>query len=250
MKFIFNIKKSLKKNFESIKKYLSVRNIFLLIIVITIIAISFIYFSQPKKPSHLILRKEKRYASTMTIGRPDAKNLLSAYLDVNCKDCIDIFNNLIPKLDNQYGRNGNLEIAYELIDKTKTDATKQISIGFTCSYSQGLEYKYLQSIYKYIKDNPKYLEENFSKKLPILNEKIDDFLKDLGLSGTNKGSYKTCLNTSTNYQAMRNVTDKLFAANITKTPLLFINDTEIDNSIINNQDKLFSFINDEIKRNN
>ena len=250
MKFIFNIEKSLKKNFEFIKKYLSVRNVFLLISVITIIAISFIYFSQPKKPSHLILRKEKRYASTMTIGRPDAKNLLSAYLDVNCKDCIDIFNNLIPKLDNQYGRNGNLEIAYELIDKTKTDATKQISIGLTCSYSQGLEYKYLQSIYKYIKDNPKYLEENFSKKLPILNEKIDDFLKDLGLSGTNKGSYKTCLNTSTNYQATRNVTDKLFAANITKTPLLFINDTEIDNSIINNQDKLFSFINDEIKRNN
>ena len=250
MKFIFNAKKSLKKNFESIKKCLSVRNIFLLIIVITIIAISFIYFSQPKKPSHLILRKEKRYASTMTIGRPDAKNILSAYLDINCKDCIDIFNNLIPKLDNQYGRNGNLEIAYELIDKTKTDATKQISIGFTCSYSQGLEYKYLQSIYKYIKDNPKYLEDNFSKKLPILNEKIDDFLKDLGLSGANKDSYKTCLNTSTNYQATRNITDKLFAANITKTPLLFINDTEIDNSIINSQDKLFSFINDEIKRNN
>lgn len=250
MKLIFNVEKSLKKIFEFIKKYLSVRNIFLLIIVITIIAISFIYFSQPKKPSHLILRKEKRYASTMTIGRPDAKNLLSAYLDINCKDCIDIFNNLIPKLDNQYGRNGNLEIAYELIDKTKTDTTKQISIGFTCSYSQGLEYKYLQNIYKYIKDNPKYLEDNFSKKIPILNEKIDDFLKDLGLSGTNKGSYKTCLNTSTNYQATRNVTDKLFAANITKTPLLFINDTEIDNSIINNQDKLFSFINDEIKRNN
>lgn len=249
MKFIFNAKKSLKKNFESIKKCLSVRNIFLLIIVITIIAISFIYFSQPKKPSHLILRKEKRYTSTMTIGRPDAKNILSAYLDINCKDCIDIFNNLIPKLDNQYGRNGNLEIAYELIDKTKTDATKQISIGFTCSYSQGLEYKYLQSIYKYIKDNPKYLEDNFSKKLPILNEKIDDFLKDLGLSGANKDSYKTCLNTSTNYQATRNITDKLFAANITKTPLLFINDTEIDNSIINSQDKLFSFINDEIKRN-
>lgn len=250
MKFIFNIEKSLKKNFEFIKKYLSIRNIFLLIIVITIIAIYFIYFSQPKKPSHLILRKEKRYASTMTIGRPDAKNLLSAYLDVNCKDCIDIFNNLIPKLDNQYGRNGNLEIAYELIDKTKTDATKQISIGFTCSYSQGLEYKYLQSIYKYIKDNPKYLKDNFSKKIPILNEKIDDFLKDLGLSGANKDSYKTCLNTSTNYQATRNITDKLFAANITKTPLLFINDTEIDNSIINNQDKLFNFINDEIKRNN
>lgn len=250
MKFIFNIEKSLKKNFEFIKKYLSVRNIFLLIIVITIIAISFIYFSQPKKPSHLILRKEKRYASTMTIGRPDAKNLLSAYLDINCKDCIDIFNNLIPKLDSQYGRNGNLEIAYELIDKTKTDATKQISIGFTCSYSQGLEYKYLQSIYKYIKDNPKYLKDNFSKKIPILNEKIDDFLKDLGLSGANKDSYKTCLNTSTNYQATRNITDKLFAANITKTPLLFINDTEIDNSIINNQDKLFNFINDEIKRNN
>ena len=186
----------------------------------------------------------------MTIGRPDAKNLLSAYLDVNCKNCIDIFNNLIPKLDNQYGRNGDLEIAYELIDKTKTDATKQISIGFTCSYSQGLEYKYLQSIYKYIKDNPKYLEDNFSKKIPILNEKIDDFLKDLGLSGANKDSYKTCLNTSTNYQATRNITDKLFAANITKTPLLFINDTEIDNSIINNQDKLFNFINDEIKRNN
>lgn len=250
MKFIFNAEKSLKKNFESIKKCLSVRNIFLLIIVITIIAISFIYFSQPKKPSHLILRKEKRYAFTMTIGRLDAKNLLSAYLDINCKDCIDIFNNLIPKLDNQYGRNGNLEIAYELIDKTKTDATKQISIGFTCSYSQGLEYKYLQSIYKYIKNNPKYLEDNFSKKLPILNEKIDDFLKDLGLSGTNKDSYKACLNTSTNYQATRNITDKLFAANITKTPLLFINDTEIDNSIINNQDKLFNFINDEIKRNN
>lgn len=250
MKFIFNAEKSLKKNFESIKKYLSVRNIFLLIIVITIIAISFIYFSQPKKPSHLILRKEKRYASTMTIGKPDAKNLLSAYLDINCKDCIDIFNNLIPKLDNQYGRNGNLEIAYELIDKTKTDATKQISIGFTCSYSQGLEYKYLQSIYKYIKNNPKYLEDNFSKKIPILNEKIDDFLKDLGLSGANKDSYKTCLSTSTNYQATRNITDKLFTANITKTPLLFINDTEIDNSIINNQDKLFSFINDEIKRNN
>lgn len=250
MKFIFNAEKSLKKNFESIKKCLSVRNIFLLIIVITIIAISFIYFSQPKKPSHLILRKEKRYASTMTIGKPDAKNLLSAYLDINCKDCIDIFNNLIPKLDNQYGRNGNLEIAYELIDKTKTDATKQISIGFTCSYSQGLEYKYLQSIYKYIKNNPKYLEDNFSKKIPILNEKIDDFLKDLGLSGANKDSYKTCLSTSTNYQATRNITDKLFAANITKTPLLFINDTEIDNSIINNQDKLFNFINDEIKRNN
>lgn len=250
MKFIFNAEKSLKKNFESIKKCLSVRNIFLLIIVITIIAISFIYFSQPKKPSHLILRKEKRYASTMTIGKPDAKNLLSAYLDINCKDCIDIFNNLIPKLDNQYGRNGNLEIAYELIDKTKTDATKQISIGFTCSYSQGLEYKYLQSIYKYIKNNPKYLEDNFSKKIPILNEKIDDFLKDLGLSGANKDSYKTCLSTSTNYQATRNITDKLFTANITKTPLLFINDTEIDNSIINNQDKLFSFINDEIKRNN
>lgn len=250
MKFIFNAEKSLKKNFESIKKCLSVRNIFLLIIVIIIITISFIYFSQPKKPSHLILRKEKRYASTMTIGRPDAKNLLSAYLDINCKDCIDIFNNLIPKLDNQYGRNGNLEIAYELIDKTKTDATKQISIGFTCSYSQGLEYKYLQSIYKYIKNNPKYLEDNFSKKLPILNEKIDDFLKDLGLSGANKDSYKTCLSTSTNYQATRNITDKLFAANITKTPLLFINDTEIDNSIINNQDKLFNFINDEIKRNN
>ena len=250
MKFIFNAEKSLKKNFESIKKCLSVRNIFLLIIVITIIAIFFIYFSQPKKPSHLILRKDKRYASTMTIGKPDAKNLLSAYLDINCKDCIDIFNNLIPKLDNQYGRNGDLEIAYELIDKTKTDATKQISIGFTCSYSQGLEYKYLQSIYKYIKNNPKYLEDNFSKKIPILNEKIDDFLKDLGLSGANKDSYKTCLNTSTNYQATRNITDKLFAANITKTPLLFINDTEIDNSIINNQDKLFNFINDEIKRNN
>lgn len=250
MKFIFNTEKSLKKNFESIKKCLSVRNIFLLIIVITIIAISFIYFSQPKKPSHLILRKDKRYASTMTIGKPDAKNLLSAYLDINCKDCIDIFNNLIPKLDNQYGRNGNLEIAYELIDKTKTDATKQISIGFTCSYSQGLEYKYLQSIYKYIKNNPKYLEDNFSKKIPILNEKIDDFLKDLGLSGANKNSYKTCLNTSTNYQATRNITDKLSAANITKTPLLFINDTKIDNSIINNQDKLFNFINDEIKRNN
>ena len=65
-----------------------------------------------------------------------------------------------------------------------------------------------------------------------------------------KDSYKTCLNTSTNYQATRNITDKLFAANITKTPLLFINDTKIDNSIINNQDKLFNFINDEIKRNN